>query len=103
MVTIMNIGRVPLQVGLINPTTGAKTSTRIMGRGRGTPPAGFVVDPNWMALYGKNIKVVDITPVVPATPVVAKTTSSNVGALRAAANAQPVITLTAPTVETKGA
>ena len=101
MVTIMNIGRVPLQVGLINTTTGARTTTRIMGRGRGNPKEGFVVDPNWMALNGKNIKVVDATPVVPKAPVAVKTSSSNVGARTAAktpAVAKTPATPTAPTV-----
>jgi len=103
MVTIMNIGRVPLQVGLINTETGERTTTRVMGRGRGNPKAGFTVDPNWMALYGKNIKVVETTPVVKVTPVAVKTSSSNVRARTEAAAVKPTSTITAPTVETKGA
>ena len=104
---IMNIGRVPLQVGLIETATGKKTSTRVMGRGRGEVPAGYTIDPNWMALNGKNIKLVDTKTIIAAKPVAVKTMSSNKGKLLAAAKAAttakaPAVT-TAPTVATKGA
>jgi hypothetical protein len=82
---VMNTGRVPRQVGVILPN-GKKATTRIMGRGRGTLAPGVTIDKNWMALNGKNIRVVEqqnvaqasttVTPVVPVvatvvTPVVA--------------------------------
>jgi hypothetical protein len=79
MTIIMNTGRVPKQVGVINTTTGKKATTRVMGRSRGSPSAGWEVDPNWMALYGKNIKLVDDSTVAKVTkPIHGKTNSSRV-------------------------
>src|SRR5271163_2087424 len=69
MTIIMNTGRVPLQVGVIQIKTGKKGSMRVMGRGRHPLMAGYKLDPNWLALYGKNIKIREDTPV-------AKTASS---------------------------
>jgi hypothetical protein len=120
MTIIMNTGRVPQQVGVINIKTGQKASVRVMGRGRGVPAAGYTVDPNWMALNGKNIKLVEATP--HTTGVVhGKTKSSNLKTRMAAiagtngtsgtkpvepahlsAAVEPKAT-TAPTVATKGA
>ena len=70
MTIIMNTGRVPLQVGVIQIKTGKKGSMRVMGRGRHPLMAGYKLDPNWLALYGKNIKIREDTPV-------AKTASTN--------------------------
>lgn len=79
MTIIMNTGRVPLQVGVVNTSTGAKSTIRVMGRGRGTPSTGWTVDTNWMAIYGKNIKLVDTSTVVTTPkPVHGKTNSSRV-------------------------
>jgi hypothetical protein len=69
MTIIMNTGRVPLQVGVIQIKTGKKGTMRVMGRGRHPLMAGYKLDPNWLALYGKNIKIRENTPV-------AKTASS---------------------------
>jgi hypothetical protein len=63
MTMIMNTGRVPLQVGVVQTSTGKKGSMRIMGRGRHTLMDGYTLDPNWMALFGKSIKVVSNTTV----------------------------------------
>jgi hypothetical protein len=53
---VVNAGRVPLQVGIIL-ANGAKTSIRVMGRGRPELPEGAKVDPNWMALNGQDVRV----------------------------------------------
>lgn len=111
---IMNIGRVPLQVGIIKQVKGkpVNTSVRVPGRGRTPMPTDCVIDTNWMALYGKNIKLVDSTTVQAPVKAVAKTSSSKVAARMAAAKAigakpttvAPVtavkVTPTAPTVAT---
>jgi len=65
---LINTGRVPQQVGVILPN-GKKSTTRIMGRSRGTLAPGVTVDPNWIALYGKSIKVVEQQPVISVAPV----------------------------------
>jgi len=80
MTMIMNTGRVPLQVGIVQTSTGKKGSMRIMGRGRHTLMDGYTLDPNWMALFGKSIKVVSNTPVTnpavtPAPVITTKTTT----------------------------
>ena len=91
--TIMNVGRVPLHVGIIQISTGKKGSVRVMGRGRGTLNPGYKIDPNWMALKGKNIRIVNSTPIV-ATKTVTPTVTT--------ATTAPTTT-PAPTVPTKGA
>jgi hypothetical protein len=121
MTIIMNIGRVPLQVGVVNTTTGAKSTIRVMGRSRGSPTVGWEVDPNWMAIHGKDVKLVDDTAVVATVkPIHGKTNSSKVKERSAAsavaaqasatliAKTPPVVpkvapATTAPTVPTKGA
>jgi hypothetical protein len=81
MTIIMNTGRVPKQVGVINTKTGKKATTRVMGRSRGTPATGWEVDPNWMAINGKNIKLVDDSTVTKVVkPIHGKTNSSKVKA-----------------------
>lgn len=74
MTVIMNTGRVPLQVGVIQTSTGTKGSMRVMGRGRHVLMEGYTVDPNWIALYGKTVKIVEDKPVVSPTPVVTTST-----------------------------
>jgi hypothetical protein len=109
---IMNIGRVPLQVGVIKQVKGkpVSTSVRVPGRGRTPMPTDCTIDNNWMALYGKNIKLVDSATVqAPAVPV-AKTSKSNVAGRMAAqkvigspvkpATATPAVTKATPTAPT---
>jgi hypothetical protein len=98
---IKNIGRVPLQVGLIETKTGKATSSRVMGRGNGKVPEGHIIDPNWMALNGKNIKTFDTATLV--KPVVAKPKTMSSKKVKPAAPAQTIAANTAPTVATKGA
>jgi hypothetical protein len=78
MTMIMNTGRVPLQVGIVQTSTGKKGSMRVMGRGRHALMAGYTLDPNWMALFGKSIKVVESTTVKPAVNQVAPTVTPTV-------------------------
>jgi len=97
--TIMNVGRVPLHVGIIQISTGKKGSVRVMGRGRGTLNPGYKIDPNWMALNGKNIRVTNSTPIVATKTVAPTVTTANT-----VTTATTVSTTTpAPTVPTKGA
>jgi|SRR5882672_4115340 len=104
---IMNIGRVPLQVGVIKQVGGkpVSTSVRVPGRGRTPMPTNSTIDTNWMALYGKNIKLVDSSTVQAPVKAPAKTSKSNV-AVRMAAQKSTVaptvakVTTTAPTVAT---
>jgi hypothetical protein len=86
---IMNIGRVPLQVGIIKQVKGkpVSTSVRVPGRGRSPMPTDCVIDTNWMALNGKNIKLVDSSTVQAPVKAVAKTSMSNVAGRMAAQKA----------------
>src|SRR5271168_4373478 len=98
---IMNTGRVPLQVGLIKISTGAKITTRVMGRGRGTIAADYKIDPTWMALYGKQIKLIENSTLGPQVKAAsAKTNSSKpkpkVG--KAAQTVQATVVAKSPTV-----
>lgn len=55
---VINTGRVPLQVGIIM-ADGTKTSMRVMSRGRPDLAPGAKVDPNWLALHGRDVRVVE--------------------------------------------
>jgi hypothetical protein len=109
---IMNTGRVPLQVGLIKTVNGkpVSTSVRIPGRGRTPMPTACVIDNNWMAIYGKNVKLADSSTIQAVVKPVAKTSSSKVkermsaqkaiGTPAKAAPVTPAVTKATPTAPT---
>lgn len=101
MTIIMNTGRVPLQVGIIQISTGAKGSMRIMGRGRHSLMDGYKLDPNWMALYGRNIKVVEDKPIV--APVVAPTVKVTTTPAASTSTVTPAPTVSTASTDNKGA
>lgn len=59
---VINTSRVPQHVGVIEADN-TSASVHIMGRGRVNLAPDVKVDPNWMALYGKYIKTVDMDAV----------------------------------------
>jgi hypothetical protein len=74
-ILVINTGRVPLQVGIILKN-GTKTTSRIMHRSRANLAEGSKVDPNWLALYGKAVKVVEVKKPIAVAAVVSSNTEA---------------------------
>lgn len=68
MALVRNVGKMPLHVGIIQED-GSKTTIRVMpsiSRSVSLPP-GSQIDPVWLALEGKDLRVFDDPKPVTAT------------------------------------
>lgn len=105
---VINTGRVPLQVGIIL-ADGTKSSIRVMGRGRPDLPEGVKVDPNWLVLHGKDVRVAEEKSIQVAAVAAdidnTKNNAATVATVQAtpAAAEQPATDTTAETVTAKEA
>lgn len=90
MAVIRNIGRIALPVGIILKD-GTKAFTRVMPRNKGVKlKDGAILDPHWMALHGKDIKVFNDEVLEKKATPVRQLKRGLVNAVAKQANAKPV-------------
>ena len=94
---VINTGRVPQQVGVID-ANGKKATVRVMGRGRGELGPDVKIDPNWMALNGKYIKLVETSTVAVAKTAITNSSAALKPKTQQAVAKTPQVTVTAQTV-----